>query len=516
MRTQTLGIVDAPVQDRGSVAKETSIKATGPGSLTGAPVGSRPARLGEYEVLRHLATGGMAELYLGRKRAIEGFEKLVVLKRILPALSRDREIVELFLQEARLAATLHHPNIVQVYDVARAGDDYFLAMEFVHGRDLRQLLDSASRAGRSVPLEIAVAILIAVCAAVHHAHEQVGLDGRALGIIHRDVSPSNVLVSYDGAVKIADFGIAKAKGRSVDTRTGQVRGKVSYLSPEQCECRPLDRRSDVFALAILLYELSTNRRAYAGSSEFETMRRIVEGPAPRPSSVSPSYPRALEAIVLRGLARAPEERYATARQMQRALEELARDLRMDTSPVNIERFVHELFATDLAGWRAAQRAGRPCVDHRVGSGGATGDPAVEASGRTRRLEPLGAVSRPVPLRSRAAALLAALALALMGLALGLVVLRGRSPSGPHAPTVGAALPAAGPQDLGAPPAPSPPLAAPPPSPPPTALQPVEPAVSATSRREPGARRIHLRRERGQPRPEPSSPRWDPDAPALPP
>ena len=214
-----------------------------------------PYRLGRYEILRPLARGGMAELFLARATGIQGFEKLVVVKRILPEMARDTDYVEMFLEEARLAAGLHHSNIVQVYDIGEDEAAPFFAMEYLHGEDVRTLLRAAALRRARVPVEHALSIAIGVAAGLHHAHEKRDPDGRPLGIVHRDVSPHNVAVTFDGGVKLLDFGVAKTRRRASATRHGTLKGKLGYMSPEQCRGDELDRRSDVFAVAILLWEL---------------------------------------------------------------------------------------------------------------------------------------------------------------------------------------------------------------------------------------------------------------------
>src|SRR3989304_6346621 len=207
-----------------------------------AAQGAVPQQLGKYSVLRRLATGGMAQIFLGFSQGVEGFRKLVVLKRILPALAENPDIIEMFRDEARVAATLSHSNIVQVYDFGADAGEYFLAMEFLHGQDLSQVMKRAATTGGAIALDEAIAITAGVCAGLHYAHEVAGKDGRPLGIVHRDVSPHNVLVTFDGGVKLMDFGIAKTAAKVARTRSGGLKGKVNYMSPEQCWSNPVDRR----------------------------------------------------------------------------------------------------------------------------------------------------------------------------------------------------------------------------------------------------------------------------------
>ncbi len=303
--------------------------------------------LGRYKVLRHLASGGMAELYLARAKGIEGFEKTVVLKQILAEFSHNDRFVQMFLDEARLAAMLHHPNIVQVFDIASSDDGYFFTMEWIHGHDARRIQKRAIELGRPLPLECALAIVIGAASGLHHAHEMRDDRGRWLGIVHRDVSPSNILVTFDGGVKVADFGIAKAATQqSAETRTGTLKGKISYMSPEQCRTETLDRRSDVFALGIVLHELTTGRRLYTGDGDFQIMESIVHRDATRPSSIIPDYPPALEQIVMTALSRNRDTRTPTAAALQRDLEKFAREEKLAVSSLELASLMRELFGEE--------------------------------------------------------------------------------------------------------------------------------------------------------------------------
>src|SRR5262245_4071589 len=266
----------------------------------------------------------MAEVLLARATGIEGFTRHVVIKRIRPGQAKDAQFVQMFLNEARLAAQLHHANIVQVHDIGQEGNEYFFAMEYVHGEDLRRLLTHLARHKLKTPLEHVVTIIGATAVALHHAHEQLGPDRKPLGIVHRDVTPANILVGYDGNVKVVDFGIAKAVAQSTeDTQAGTLKGKASYMSPEQCTGGAVDRRSDVFALGIVLYELITTRRLFKAENDFLTMSAIVSGKIPPPRGHRPDLPKDLDAIIMKALAVNPDERYQTADQMRAALEAFA-------------------------------------------------------------------------------------------------------------------------------------------------------------------------------------------------
>jgi eukaryotic-like serine/threonine-protein kinase len=305
-------------------------------------------RLGKYQLIRQLAIGGMAEVYLARAQGIEGFSKRVVLKRILPQYATNEDFIEMFLSEARLAATLDHPNVVQVYDFGSTVGNYYFTMEYVHGLDARTILKAEYRDGRRVPLGCALSIVRGLCAGLHYAHEKRAPSGEPLGIVHRDVSLSNVLVSYDGAIKVVDFGVAKVAARGAVTRAGTLKGKISYMSPEQCSGLELDRRSDVFAIGIVLYELTTSSRLFTADNEFAILQKIANHDVEPPSNRWPDYPPALEAIVLRALHRDPGQRYQTARELQRDLEEFARDEKLSVSSIDLIDYMQSRFADRLA------------------------------------------------------------------------------------------------------------------------------------------------------------------------
>src|SRR5919201_953905 len=233
------------------------------------------APIGKYKLVRLIASGGMAEVYLARQAGAAGFEKLVCLKRILPHLARDRQFVEMFLNEARLAARLDHPNIVSIFDLGEANGNYFIAMEFIDGPSLRAVAKRAHERGERLPIAEVVKIVSMAAGGLHYAHDLAGPDGKPLGLVHRDISPDNILVHRNGVAKVVDFGIAKAVNSSGMTRTGTLKGKVAYMPPEQLRAEALDRRADVFALGVVLYEMLGGKRPWEGDSEVSLIGRIM-------------------------------------------------------------------------------------------------------------------------------------------------------------------------------------------------------------------------------------------------
>ena len=316
----------------------------------GAPSPQEGTTSNRYAILGRIATGGMAEIFLARSTSLAGVERYVVLKRVLPERARDPIFVKMFLDEARLAAQLQHPNIAQVHDIGRLGDSYFFTMEYVHGEDLRVILQRLSALRRVLPVNHALLIAAGAAAALHHAHERTGSDRKPLGIVHRDVSPSNVMVSFEGAVKLVDFGVAKASQRSTETRTGTVKGKIAYLSPEQCKGAPVDRRSDIFSLGIVLYELLTCTRLFKRETDFATMTAIVNEQAPPPSLVRPELGPAIDHVVATALARDPVRRYATAGDLLEGIEEAAEHAGKSMSAHGLGRFLRELFGERPEPW----------------------------------------------------------------------------------------------------------------------------------------------------------------------
>src|SRR4051794_19400998 len=253
----------------------------------------------------------MAEVYLAVVRGPAGFNKLVVIKQIRPQLADDPEFLGMFLDEARLAARLSHPNVVQTNEVGQEGNRYFIAMEYLEGQALNRLAYRLQK-GDGFSLSMHVKVLIDALGGLHHAHELVDYNGSPLGVVHRDVTPHNVFVTYDGHVKVVDFGIAKALNSSVETRTGVLKGKISYMAPEQAQGERVDRRADIFSVGVMLWEAATGKRLWKGVPDIPILQRLLSGEIPKPRTVRPEVPERLEAIIMKALAHRREDRYANA------------------------------------------------------------------------------------------------------------------------------------------------------------------------------------------------------------
>jgi hypothetical protein len=284
----------------------------------------------------------MAELYLGRVVGPAGFEKLVAIKRVLPQRTEETDFVRMFEQEARTAATLDHANVVKVMDFGIADVGHYLVMEYLHGRDL---FDVRRTVRSALPLEVALAIGIATAHGLHYVHERTGSDGRPLGLVHRDISPSNVFLCFTGEVKVVDFGIAKATAATMGTRSGALKGKIAYMSPEQCKGAAIDRRSDIHSLGNILYGLTTGRRMYNAANEFGLLNVVASGEIVPPSATDPDFPDELEAILLRAVAYEPDARFSTAKALADALERFAVEHGMRGGPSAVAEFMEGAFGS---------------------------------------------------------------------------------------------------------------------------------------------------------------------------
>jgi serine/threonine protein kinase len=275
---------------------------------------------GEYKILKKIATGGMAEVFLAKRIGMKGFEKLLAIKRIHPQFSENEEFIAMFIDEAKLAAKLNHRNIVQIYDFGSQQDSYYIAMEYIFGKDLRSIMKKSKDRGEHLPLAQCAYIITEAAKGLEYAHTLKDHFGRPLQIIHRDISPQNILLSYEGEVMLADFGIAKAASKSTETRAGVLKGKILYMSPEQAWGKTIDRRSDLYSLGVVLYEMATNRKIFDADSEFSMLEKVRNAEVEFPSDIFENLPKNFLHIIKKALEKNPENRYQSAHEMRVDLE----------------------------------------------------------------------------------------------------------------------------------------------------------------------------------------------------
>ncbi|HTN87430.1 MAG TPA: serine/threonine-protein kinase, partial [Sorangium sp.] len=356
---------------------------------------------GRYESLRAIASGGMATVYLGRAVGAGGFERLVALKMMHPHIAAEPEFVAMFLDEARLAARVRHPNVVATFDLVE--DPLFLVMEYIEGPSLHLLLRTCARAKRPVPLGIALRIFLDVLAGLHAAHELTGSDGEPLHLVHRDVSPQNVLVGIDGVARITDFGVARAETRLMSTQGNALKGKLAYMAPEQIRAQQVDRRSDVYSAGVVLWEMLTEERLFKADNDGALIAHILQGPPTGPRGVMPSVPAAIDRICLRALSTDPDDRFPTAAAFAEALEEAAAQTPglAVSSPRAVEALIKEV---GLRG--SPDGLGPPSARNGPASGSGPRSVRSPLSQRSPRSEPLPLSQRspgsePLPLSHRA-------------------------------------------------------------------------------------------------------------------
>lgn len=316
-----------------------------PRPLKNAPAGRHPERLGPYQIVEYLAAGGMADLYLARCEGKPGFQ---VVKRIAEHYSGIGRIVELFIDEGRIAEQLHHPNIVRIFEAGSepgpSGDQYYLAMEYIRGRDIVAIARRAAEVRRPIPRDLAVALVVQVARGLCHAHEKLDEEGRPLRIVHCDISPGNIVVSWGGTAKIVDFGIARAEIQLRESN-GSVAGKYNYMAPEQIRGEAVDGRADVFSLGVILYELSLARRLFRGRPE-EVMHKVLEAPIVKPTEIDRDYDPELEAVVMRALERDPERRWPTARALHDALSKVLWKRGKRVEKRALAAYLREIFSSE--------------------------------------------------------------------------------------------------------------------------------------------------------------------------
>ncbi|MBI4508757.1 MAG: protein kinase [Deltaproteobacteria bacterium] len=307
-----------------------------------------PIPFGKYLLLERISVGGMAEVFKAKSFGVEGFEKNIAIKRILPSMAEDSEFIQMFIDEAKIAGQLSHANICQIFELGKIDDSHFIAMEFVWGKDLLQIQQRLRKVGQSISPQMAAFIAAKTCEGLDYAHRKKDAQGRPLFIIHRDVSPQNILVSYEGEVKLIDFGIAKATSRSSKTQAGVLKGKFGYMSPEQVRGLPLDRRSDLFAVGTMLHELLTGQRLFQGENDFSTLEKIRNVDIHPPRFFNPEVPERLERIILKALSRDVEDRYQWASDLQEDLMSFLKSTVPIYSAKHLSQWMKEAFRDELA------------------------------------------------------------------------------------------------------------------------------------------------------------------------
>ncbi len=307
-----------------------------------------PETFGRYQLLRRLAVGGMGEVFLARQVAAGGFEKLLVVKRVLPHLQDEEDFIEMLFDEARIAAALNHPNISQIYELGDVDGVHYIAMEYIHGDSLRGLHTRANAEAGGLPLALKCRVIADAAAGLDFAHRAKTATGKRLGLIHRDISPQNILISFNGAVKLIDFGVAKAVGKISNTHTGHIKGKYAYMSPEQARGEELDHRSDIFGLGIVFYELLTSTRLFKRQTDTLTLKAVVGAELIPPSELVKGLPKALDALVLRLLERDRSARYQTMGEFQLALEDLLVQERLAGTVAHLAAFLQRLYEAEIS------------------------------------------------------------------------------------------------------------------------------------------------------------------------
>jgi serine/threonine protein kinase len=311
-------------------------------------VAERNTAFGKYILLERINVGGMAEVYKAKTVGVEGFEKIVAIKRILPSVAEDEEFIEMFVDEAKITSQLSHANLAQTFDLGKIDDTYYIAMEYVSGKDLRAVFERMKRRGERMPPPLCAYAMARVCEGLDYAHRKRDPNGSELNIVHRDVTPQNIVLSFEGEVKLIDFGIAKAANKITKTQAGILKGKFGYMSPEQVRGLPLDRRSDIFAAGVVLYELCTGERLFAGSSDFSVLEKVQQAKVTPPSQVEPSIPPKLERVMLKALAREPEDRYQQAADLAADLTRFLLELQpRNATRDDLTAFMKATFPDDL-------------------------------------------------------------------------------------------------------------------------------------------------------------------------
>ncbi|MBI2083093.1 MAG: serine/threonine protein kinase [Deltaproteobacteria bacterium] len=320
-----------------------------------------PKPFGRYVLLDKLAVGGMAEIYKAKTYGVDGFEKLLAIKRILPHCAADKEFISMLIDEAKLTVLLSHANIVQVFDLGKVGDDYFISMEFINGTNLREVMTRLAQKGEKLPEEIAVYIMSECCKGLDYAHRKTDYQGIPLNIVHRDISPQNILVSFEGEIKIVDFGIAKAAMNVSHTMAGILKGKIAYMSPEQALGKPIDHRTDIFSAGVVLYEMLTGEKLFTGETQFEVLNKIRTTRL-NTTMLPEQLPASVKAILCKALAYNPKDRYQSVGDFQLDLTKFLYSSFIDFSPRHLASLLQKMFSKEIA-----RKAAIPQLDDKTRS-----------------------------------------------------------------------------------------------------------------------------------------------------
>lgn len=368
---------------------------------------------GDYRLLERIAVGGMAEVWKARRRGVEGFQKTVAIKKILSHLTGSSDFVTMFIDEAKLAAQLTHANIVQIYDLGKVGDDFFIAMELIDGKDLRSILNRAADLGRPIPAGLALNVVAALARALDYAHRKRDFENRAMGLVHRDVSPQNVLISYEGEIKLCDFGIVKAVAKASTTQMGALKGKLQYMSPEQAWGKEVDARSDIFSLGSVLFEVLTGRRLFTGDSEIGVLDAVRDCRVQAPGELIPGLSPEVDRITLKALAQTPAERYQTAGELERDIQAVLESLKPGPGQADLAAYLESLFRSPAVPITAGVGTEPISPPPEISSQAAPSTAPAEAPQTHPNAEPAAVTSEPSKTTAKtlliAAIVLAALA-----------------------------------------------------------------------------------------------------------
>ncbi|MDL1952481.1 serine/threonine protein kinase, partial [Acidobacteria bacterium ACD] len=404
----------------------------------------------------------MAEVYKARMRGEEGFEKIVAIKRILPHMADNDDFITMFIDEAKLAAQLTHNNIIHIYDLGKVDQYHFIAMEFVDGKDLRSILKLAQERAFPLPVELALFVASKIANALDYAHRRSGPDGQELNLVHRDVSPQNILISFEGDIKLCDFGIAKATTKVSQTQTGALKGKLQYMSPEQAWGKKIDRRTDIFSLGIVLFEMLTGERLFTGDTDLTILEQVRDARVVAPSTKNPEVPKKVDQIVLKALSKDAKDRYQNASELEKDLNAVLYSFQPAPGPADLAIYMHRLlesqapvsdeqidaaFASAAAAAPAAepQKKGKGLViskkapvPERAAEPAPAPAPPIEVSQPSLHLSPVEAP------RSRTGLFIAIGVAAVALIAVGVVMTRGKGGKAPEAAPTPAAVAAATP------------------------------------------------------------------------